>query len=182
MGRDTASYSREVALLEHYERHPVYYSPLAYRGYFTALCEALDFEPDTRRVLDLGCGDGRLLHHIAPGTYTGIDYSPTRVGVAGGLWPQHTFMVADVYKYLDTYQADPFTLTVAVETLEHLENPMRVIDAALQVSDAVVGTVPVDMPYEAHLQVFETVDDVDTQLEPDRVVRLGKHWGVLWER
>ena len=176
---------REQNLKQHYNTTLRYDSPLNTAGYFTELCEALDYEPDIRRVLDLGCGDGRLLAHITPGAYYGVDYSTTRLTVAAQIVaagrPEVRFRLGDVYEHLDTTK-DTYTLTVAVETLEHLEDPARVVAAAQAISDVVVATVPVDMPYHAHLQVYETESDVIDQLQPDRLVRLDRHWGLLWEQ
>ena len=177
-------HQQEANLKRHYNRALRYYSPLNTAGYFATLCEALDYEPDVRRVLDLGCGDGRLLAHINPGSYVGVDYAGNRIGLAqtiAGNRFNAQFRVGDVYQHLDT-TTDTYTLTVAVETLEHLEEPARVVDAARRVSDTVVGTVPVNMPYHAHLQVYETLEDVYDQLQPDRVTQLDRHWGVLWEQ
>ena len=176
---------REQNLKRHYNTALRYYSPLNTRGYFAELCQALDYEPDIRRILDLGCGDGRLLAHIKPGDYLGVDYAGLRIGLAkltakSQGCSNYQFWVGDVYEHLDTTK-DTYTLTVAVETLEHLEDPARVVAAAQAISDVVVATVPVDMPYKAHLQVYETEQDVIDQLQPDRLVRLDQHWGLLWE-
>ena len=178
------TYLQESNLKRHYERTLRYYSPLATAGYFTKLCEQLDYEPDLRRVLDLGCGDGRLLAHIEPGDYHGVDYAMNRVGLARLIardqgCRNYRFTVADVYQHVEATD-ETYTLTVAVETLEHLENPARVVTAATNISDAVVATVPVNMPYHAHLQVYETEQDVIDQLQPDRLARIGQHWGLLW--
>lgn len=170
---------REAQLKSHYDEHHHYYSPLVYRGYFRQLCDALGHVPDTRRVLDLGCGDGRLLTHIDPDLYVGVDYSSVRLSLAKEKW-RREFICDDLYHYLEVTAQGRFTLAVAIEILEHLEDPIRLITASLNMSDAVIGTVPVNEPYHTHLQVYETEAELRTRLKPDRVARLGRHWGCLW--
>jgi SAM-dependent methyltransferase len=179
--------SREKELLGHYDRNPRYYSPLHKHGFFFDMCSALGFEPDMTRVLDLGCGDGRMVGRLGVECerYVGVDYSSVRIDAARSIWrfvpggASCDFLCDDVYDYLASTK-ERFTLAVAVEVLEHLEDPRTVLDRALSVADAVVGTVPVNMPYVAHLQVYRDERDVMNALQPTKLVVLGSHFACLW--
>jgi len=171
-------HAREQDLRAHYNKNPKYYSPLQSDDYFRRMFDTLDVEPDTSRVLDLGCGDGRLLKHIEPELYLGVDYSSERVALAREKWGSR-FLCRDLYTYLES-TPDRFTLAVAVEILEHLEEPRRVVEGALVVAPMLIGTVPVNKPYVAHLQVYGTPDDVYRELGPDEVVGLDGHFVCVW--
>ena len=49
-----------------------------------------------RRVLDLGCGTGELLHLLQPSHGVGVDFSQTTITRARALYPGMTFIRADV--------------------------------------------------------------------------------------
>lgn len=72
-------------------------------------------------ILDLGCGTGAFLQRLAAHGYdnlTGLDIAPPAAGRAGG--PR--WIAGD----LDTHWPlpdDGFDLVVAIEVIEHLENP-----------------------------------------------------------
>lgn len=170
---------QERDLIAHYEAHPQYYSPAGSRHWVRLLEEFAGTEYDT--VLDIGCGDGRLGDHLPKFAVTGVDVSPTRIGIARTARPWGDWHCADLYQWLEECE-ESYDLAVAVEVLEHLDDPLRVIDAALRLAPVLVGSVPVNMPYEAHLQVYENEDALNRELQPEAVLELGQHWLVRWRR
>lgn len=51
--------------------------------------------PENARILDIGCGTGRLLAALRPSHGVGIDLSPAMVERARTSYPGHTFLVGD---------------------------------------------------------------------------------------
>lgn len=177
----------EEWLIPHYDANPTnYHTPLNESGAFIEICQTVGVivEPGDR-VLDLGCGDGRLLDHLpAEVLYCGVDYSTERIRAARERYPGRTFVEGDVYLAgrLPFAWAD---LVVAVEVLEHLEYPdVLVRDLLPRLADGgmIVGTVPKNMPYETHLQVYRTPQDVVEGLVPDMMGSWRNHWTLRWDR
>jgi 2-polyprenyl-3-methyl-5-hydroxy-6-metoxy-1,4-benzoquinol methylase len=78
-----------------------------------------DVDPNAR-ILDLGCGDGRLVGYLARRGFTqavGVDVSPEQVAIAQsrGL----DVACADLFAYLDA-SSEPYAAILAVDILEHL--------------------------------------------------------------
>ena len=171
----------EAALIDHYNRHVTYYSPLQRPEGLTRLLKPFDVEL-VAPVLDLGCGDGRLLDHLTDTAgYVGVDYAEQRTRKAQSRWDAE-FVTANLYEWLETNDRR-FGSVVAVELFEHLEHPRRIVELALealQPGGVMVATVPVGMPYEAHLQLFNTPNDVSTILDPDEFMEVGDHWVMIW--
>lgn len=59
----------------------------------------LDKLKESERVLDLGCGNGRILQGIRPETeYLGVDFSKTLTNEAERMHPSREFIVGDITK------------------------------------------------------------------------------------
>ncbi len=76
------------------------------------------------RVLEVGCGEGRLAHHLislhhSPERFEACDLSLDEL--APDLEPRIRFRVADIYRL--PYDPGQFDLVVCCEVLEHLERP-----------------------------------------------------------
>lgn len=160
---------RERELVSHYDNLS-YYSPLDNHRLADVLgLVGVEF-PD--RVLDVGCGDGRLRDHLPDGVaWSGVDYNPARAEKAGAA-------CADLYEFLAGESGWP--LIVMVEVLEHLEEPAEAVRLARMAASVVVATVPLAMPYKAHLQVWGSEAAVVEDLEPDSSARLGRHVVLKW--
>lgn len=183
---------KELALLPHYEKHLNYYSPVP--AMFQPAMEGLGlwvkFIKHRKHVLDLGCGDGRLLLELARKYNTtgfGIDYSEIRIAKAraeytrifGHLYgPPITFQQQSIQVAIKGTVTTLYDFCFMFEVLEHLQNPRAVLDRIK--TPIVVGSVPINMPYVAHLQVYETIDDLKTKLHPTKVIELGNHWFCYW--
>ena len=172
---------RERSLVPYYDKTLDYYSPVG--------AEALALFnirwAHVSSVLDLGCGDGRLLACV-PGhgvEYLGIDASPGRIAAARKYCPDDDFMVADLYDPLPTRPAG-WSLVCLFEVLEHLAAPLLVLAAAidaLKPEGRVIGSVPIaDGPSERHLQTFATPADALEGLLPKWSVDFGRHLLMEW--
>ncbi|KYF65317.1 hypothetical protein BE11_30655 [Sorangium cellulosum] len=81
-----------------------------------------------RSVLEVGCGEGRLAHHIVtsaprPERFVATDVSLERV--APDVDPLIQFREASVYEL--PFEDREFDLVVCCEVLEHLEDPARAL-------------------------------------------------------
>jgi ubiquinone/menaquinone biosynthesis C-methylase UbiE len=79
-----------------------------------------------RTVLEVGCGEGRLAHHllshgIEPERFVACDLSLAHV--AHALDPRIEFLEASIYDL--PFASRSFDLVVCCEVLEHLEEPRR---------------------------------------------------------
>ena len=82
-----SKYKQENDLIEHYESHPQYYSPVEDESYFFNCLKRFNIDIESaNHILDIGCGDGRISRYISEHIkYTGVDYSPTRINIANEL-------------------------------------------------------------------------------------------------
>jgi 2-polyprenyl-3-methyl-5-hydroxy-6-metoxy-1,4-benzoquinol methylase len=183
----TSRYSREEALKPHYDETLMYYSTDIKK-----ILERIGGMPEnTKSILDLGCGDGRACLYLAsvlPETtkLVGVDYSNPRIEIARlkTTTSNCKFVRDDIHDFLDACirHQTKFDLVIANEVLEHLEVPLLVIEKAQQITDCVVGTVPINLPYKAHLHVWKTPADIEQYFKPDRIVRDGGHCILRWDR
>lgn len=182
MGVTECRYASEEALIPHYEANPSYTSPLRNDQFADGLLHLFDI-PREGPVLDVGCGDGRLGKAWSDLTVDGVDYSPTRIALASHN-TNGTYTCSDLYSYLEE-TTSRYRLAVLVEVLEHLEDPqeaLRLTREVLVLGGHAIGTVPKNMPYLAHLQVFVDQADVIDRLGPTKLVDLGAVWGLSWTR
>lgn len=92
----------------------------------------LEGVPSTARILDLGCGNGEVWHHLQQrqhlGTYTGLDFSSGLLSLADQRAPGHpaqaTFIQADLSApgWADTINPilAPFDFILAFAVLHHI--------------------------------------------------------------
>ena len=177
--------NREQQLLPHYNEHLSYRSSLDGLKFQTIL-EILQTRICPReRVLDLGCGDARLYESLKPYhvDYTGVDYSEGRINRARNTYPEIALVYGDVRAFLSD-SGSTFGAITCFEVLEHLEDPEEVVSLALSrlTPDGIlIGSVPINMPYVAHLQVFKTVEDVQERLKPTLCTAEHGHFWCKWE-
>lgn len=181
---------REAALLDHYDSNLVYYSPS--KQIMPALILHFKLDMDAvKTVLDIGCGDGRLSLWLAQKygmACDGVDYSKTRIDKAiddaNALGLTCNFECADLNLYLDSHDRN-YDMVTAFEVLEHLEDPRQVIaDCRERLNDGgfIIGSVPENMPYVAHLQVFSDAQAVEDRLKPDKLIRVKGHFYCVWNK
>jgi len=173
-------HAREAALLSHYNGHPNYWSPLKNHS-ILRLAQRVDgvVAPP---LLDVGCGDGRLAQQVDY-PVVGVDMSDVRIDIARAGHPESEWHCADIYDWLTACERR-FQTIVFVEVLEHLEQPLEAIQLAhalLADGGMIIGTAPLRMPYLAHLQVYQDLQDVSARLKPVHLVQLGRLAICRWE-
>ena len=181
---------RERRLVPYYDKTLDYYSPV---GTDALALFNIDWA-DVSSVLDLGCGDGRLVQfgEVSWVEYLGIDASGGRIAEARRKWSRREFMPCREFMVSDLY--DPFPpsedgsgwgLVCLFEVLEHLDMPVRVLAAAidaLKPGGRVIGSVPIaDGPSERHLQTYATAANArERLLEPTWSAGFGRHLLMEW--
>ena len=89
-------------------------------------------EPTGGKILDVGCADGMfsnvILEKSQAGSLTGIDVLGKSVTWASGHWKDQKlkFMVADAHKL--PFKAKSFDAVFALEILEHVYKPLKVLE------------------------------------------------------
>ena len=88
----------------------------------------------------------------------------------------------DLHAFLDS-DSGRYDLICLFEVLEHLEVPEQVVERCrglLAKDGKMIGSVPVAMPYPAHLQVFESMAEARDRLSPSTIVERRGHWFLSW--
>ena len=83
--------------------------------YKAAVINGFIAENGVASVLDLGCGDGRLLSLLRAPSYVGVDVSPTALACCIARFRQHRFLLFDA---LDT--EPPAELALSIDVIFHL--------------------------------------------------------------
>ncbi|MGH6987733.1 MAG: class I SAM-dependent methyltransferase [Caulobacteraceae bacterium] len=99
-----------------------------------------------KRLLEIGCHDGRLLDYISPEHYVGVDANweggldKARSRNLGGA--RIELVETSSPASLDAYQDQAFDLGVALETLEHVSDADGYLRQLARLCDNVIITVP----------------------------------------
>jgi SAM-dependent methyltransferase len=96
-------------------------------------------QPDPgMRVLDLGCGNGRLVPYLNAASYVGVDSNPSYVRAATSRWGSEStrFVVADLVRLADV-EIGPVDVVFLLGVLHHL--PDEVASAALRGASALLS-------------------------------------------
>lgn len=106
-----------------------------------------------RRVLDLGCGNGTFTARLHGAGYevTGVDHSSSGIALAQRQYPGIAFALHDLHDELPAAHAGKYDAVVAVEVIEHLLLPRRLMAAATAALRAGGGLV-VTTPYHGYLK------------------------------
>lgn len=100
-----------------------------------------------RKVLDLGCGNGTLTARLQQAGYamTGVDHSSSGIALAQRQHPGIAFDRHDLHDELPAAHTGRYDAVVAVEVIEHLLLPRRLMvaaTAALRPGGAFIVTTP----------------------------------------
>lgn len=191
-GLPYVGHAAEEVLRSHYDKHVKYWSTVSSASATKAMLAGLKIDPPQNgKVLDLGCGDGRLSLYLAKHhgmSAVGIDMSAPRVAkgvkdaVTHGVSDKVTLRVGDIYAEV----SDPtkkWDLIAAFEVLEHLEEPDQLIrDGIAQLTPTgwFIGSVPKHFPYDAHLQTYYNIENVKMKLNPDFMFEQGNSVFMKW--
>lgn len=81
------------------------------------------------KLLDIGCADGTTTNFIKENfkglQVSGVDYYDKAIDFAKKKYPGIKFIVGDAHNL--PFQKSSFDLVITIETLEHLENPDKVL-------------------------------------------------------
>ena len=113
-------------------------------GFDRGLYDLLHLAEPVQSVLDVGCGEGhvtaRLARRFPHARVLGADFSQEIIGEARTLHPGIDFRTCSIY---DVPSLGRWSLVVACEVFEHLEDPELALDAVCRVAtDHVLITVP----------------------------------------
>lgn len=185
------THKEEENLIAHYESHPEYYSFASNAHMLSGIFVDLGLNMNkSKHVLDVGCGSGALggVFSSLGCTYVGVDYSSVRIDIAKSKgYANCDFYLGDVYVFLEKEieKGNKYDTICIFEVLEHLVEPERVIALCRQLltdGGSIVASVPHNMPYVAHLQVYIDQQDVQNKLEPNQIIMDGiqKHYFCRW--
>ncbi|HEY9447157.1 MAG TPA: class I SAM-dependent methyltransferase [Burkholderiales bacterium] len=106
-----------------------------------------------RRVLDLGCGNGSFTVRLSAAGYdvTGFDHSSTGIALAQRQYPNIRFARHDLHEALPAGHEAAYDAVVAVEVIEHLLLPRRLM-AAARAALRPGGVLIVTTPYHGYLK------------------------------
>lgn len=152
---------RETALLWHYQVNPDHHTWATKENLGKAFSLA-GIDPKGIAVLDAGCGKGaaaRPLLELGVGSVDGFDYSPARVAEADKGWVYSILWVGNIYEPLHS----DYDVILCLEVLEHLSEPNKALNN-LRAHAPVIGSVPLNHPYKAHLNVYTSAKDVEDKL------------------
>jgi 2-polyprenyl-3-methyl-5-hydroxy-6-metoxy-1,4-benzoquinol methylase len=129
-------------------------------------------EPNIRRVLDAGCGNGTLTARIAAEGFevTGFDSSTSGIVHARAAFPAARFEVASVYDDLSGRFGDVFDACVCVEVIEHLYDPRIFVGRVCDVLRP-GGLFIVSTPYHGYLK----------NLALALTGKMDRHFTALWD-
>jgi SAM-dependent methyltransferase len=142
---------------------------------WTVVLDAVDLGPGSR-VLDVGCGSGDLLAHLAQRGFTtaGIDPAPGMVALARGLVPAADIRSGDAEDL--PWPADVFDLVTAVNALQFADDTDHALTQLVRVT-VPGGAVAVVNWAESALNDLDTIEAalakaVDEDPRPDGDLRI----------
>ena len=138
--------------------------------------------PKEGKILDIGCGMGRILHEVGKFTNAqlyGIDISWNAIKEAKKRYPQIDFKVADA-----EYLTGDYDLIINSQTLEHVNDPEKIINNMEICGKRVFITVPypkssLDNGVKLHYWRFET-KDFENLLDNPTIKKHGINHMVIW--
>lgn len=119
------------------------------------------------RVIDLGCGDGRLLHRLKEEmdcNVVGIDFEQKNVNsvIQRGL----PVVAADLNQGLSDIPSDTFDFAVLSQTLQQVQNPRQLLMEMLRVANRGLVVVPNFGHWRVRLEVLRKGRTPITQTLP----------------
>lgn len=142
------------------ERGNDYYTPLDLT--IPYLKENLGQHPG--KVLDLGCGSGKVLRHVMrfqPSRVVGVDFAEARIAHARNEFPDAEFHCSEIYDYLQKCN-DKFDIVLLFEVLEHVFDDVEIIKAIPIIcpNGMLLASTPINMPDECHVRIFSSAEEI----------------------
>lgn len=125
------------------------------------------------RVVDLGCGNGALVHALVQAGFDayGVDASASGVAMANRVLPGRFFQAPlEPVAIAGLSERAPFDVVVCAEVIEHLYAPRDLLRLSLQLLRP-GGTLVLSTPYHGYLK----------NLALAATGRLDKHFTALWD-
>lgn len=149
-------------------------------------------------LLDLGCGDGRMITWFKTNFKNleigdGVDFSKYKIDIARkrssilGL-DGIRFYCIDIRRVLNPSFKTPYfyDLIIVSEVLEHFKDPFDsvIVHAKnlLSANGFIVGLIALHSPWVDRMQVFHDVDDIKRKLHPYFVDVDSHHVYLLWTK
>ena len=109
------------------------------------------------KVLDLGCGEGDLLHFLKTNKQvcgTGIEQNEAKIAscIAKGL----SVLQGDINEEIQDYQDNFFDYVIVSQTLQQVYEPAQLIQSLLRIGKKVVVSFPNFSHWTSRLQLFFT--------------------------
>ena len=163
----------EKELLDHYNKNVTYESVITERTLATIFTLVDKQVPIGKTIVDLGCGTGKTCSLLTGhgNKVIGVDYSWARIRAALEMYHGLKLCRMEIFEYLA--QVCPHTIDIfcMFDVLEHLERPSNIVSLARSLcNDFVIATIPINMEYHAHIQVWKDLEDVKAGLSPDVIV------------
>lgn len=138
--------------------------------------------PKEGKILDIGCGMGRLLHEAGKFTDAklyGIDISWNAITEATKRYPKINFKVVDAEQLVGKYD-----LIINSQTLEHVNDPEKIISRMKECGKRLFITVPypkssLDNGVKLHYWRFEE-KDFENLLDNPTIKKHGINHMVIW--
>jgi len=177
-------HEEERQLISHYNENIKYCTSISPSNYKKTI-NKLNLNIEGSKVLDIGCGTGKWAKYLASNykcSVTGIDYSDKRIAEAdkGINNLDCVFLVKDANIFTSSTDFR-YNIITMFEVIEHLKEPKLLLEqcqSILEPEGCIVGTVPLNKPYKAHLQVYTSVEDIEERLGVKIMFTQGRH--VFW--
>jgi 2-polyprenyl-3-methyl-5-hydroxy-6-metoxy-1,4-benzoquinol methylase len=118
---------------------------------------AAKFLSGSKAVIELGCGDGILTKFLDEGIdYVGIDFAKSQIEMAKKYYPDRTFILADVKKWV--MRSNEYSYA-CLEVLEHIKDDLSVVEK-IPKGARFVFSVPSASSAYTHVRYFESFDEI----------------------
>jgi len=135
-------------------------------GNICKFSHVLEYIKPNLDVLDIGCLNGNFYNFIQEKgfnirSFTGIDHSPDLIALAKKRFPRHNWQISDCYSL--PFKNETFDVVTAMEILEHLDEPERLLQEMKRVTKT-NGSIIITVPNcniikdAAHVWSFTTTD------------------------